>query len=66
MEAHEKQLLQEIHTRSIRIDERLIAVAASQEDQEGRIRKLEKWRNVMAGLIASIASGIGIKSSTLL
>lgn len=59
MDEQERALLMDIHQRSIRIEERLTAVAVNQLDQENRIRLLEKWRNVLAGAVAVISSLFG-------
>jgi len=50
----------------IRVDERVGTLLGNQADQEKRIRKLERWRNIMAGLIAALGSAFGYKSNPFL
>ena len=44
----------------IRIDERVGVLIGTQEDQEVRIRKLERFRNWSAGLAASLGGFFGL------
>lgn len=41
-----------------RIDERVGRLVESTGDQETRIRRLERWRNALAGAIAAMSTGL--------
>lgn len=51
---------EEQHAMLVRIDERTLTLVNGHEDQERRIRNLERFRNWAAGVVAAIGSGLGI------
>ena len=54
-------MTEEQHEILIRIDERTDQLIKGQDDQEKRIRALERFRNWAGGLVAVGASALGIK-----
>lgn len=55
----------EQHELLIRIDERVGELVKEGKDVETRVRNLERWRNVAAGLLTSLGTAFGIKTHFL-
>lgn len=54
---------QDLHVMLVRIDSNVSSLLEMREDHETRLRKLERFKSWLAGILALIGSGLGIQSS---
>lgn len=52
---------EEDRERLIRIDTNVEQLLKSHQDHEGRLRRLEKFKNWLTGILSLIGSGLGIQ-----
>ncbi len=55
----------EQHDMLVRIDERVAVLHNGQQDQEARIRKLERFRNWAGGILSLALAALGFKNFPL-